>query len=86
LDNLLLKNALTLFFSEIMDKVKTEDKVGLIFRVRFYDNNIRSYSLLQRFDKKSQEDLYNVLEGFLEIKSEDYDDAAVKELIFSYFK
>lgn len=68
-----------------MKDLANDQKVGLVFRVMFLDKSIKSYSFLQTFDKTSFDDLYHSLEGFLELRSDDYKDEIVISFIFSYF-
>ena len=69
-----------------MIKLSEKTKIGFIFRVKFKDGRIRSYSFLQTFDKTILfNDLYKVLEGYLEVRNNEYQDEIIIEIIFSYF-
>ena len=68
-----------------MRKLSEETKVGLIFRVKFKDGSIRSYSYLQTFNNTLFNELLEALEGFLEVKNDDYKDEIIVDLNFSYF-
>ena len=85
LNNFILKLALTNFRNIVMRKLSEETKVGLIFRVKFKDGSIRSYSYLQTFNNTLFNELLEALEGFLEVKNDDYKDEIIVDLNFSYF-
>ena len=64
---------------------REERQVGLIFRIKFKDGSIRSYSYLQKFNNSSLNEVIIALEGFLELRSNEYKSEESKEIIFSYF-
>jgi hypothetical protein len=49
LDKTNLRLALNQFWEMVMKKSNDDEKVGLILRVKFKNNSIKSYSLLQTF-------------------------------------
>jgi hypothetical protein len=85
LDHIMLKLSLTKFWDLVMNNFDKDQKVGFIFRVKFKDGGIKSYSFLQTIDKTLFNNLYESLKDFLDERSEDYNDDVIIELIFSYF-
>lgn len=64
LDNITLKLAITKFFEIVMSNLSDERQVGFIFRVKFTDGSIKSYSYLQKFNNSAFNDVLKALEGF----------------------
>jgi DNA polymerase type B, organellar and viral len=88
LNNQLIKLTLKNFFKEIIQPLKKDQVVLILFKIKFFDENnfeyIRTLGSLLKINKKEFSRLYNILSTRLELSDNEYRSTPIIELIINY--
>lgn len=88
LQNSLIKITLKKFWKEVMQPLKKDQIVIILFKINFIDENnspyMRTLGSLIKTNKSEFTRIYNLLSARLEISDEDYISTPIKELIITY--
>jgi hypothetical protein len=76
--------SLDLFWTKVMNNLDNGRVVGVLLKVRFSDNSLKSFSSLQKLSKSDLELARKVFNFFINTKGNNYQDELVSDIIFQY--
>jgi hypothetical protein len=79
-----LKNDLTKFWVSIMNPLEDNQVVYVFLKAKFSDGSIASLSHLQTVNKNMFKELLLILEDYLDLKAENYNNKTISQIIFQY--
>jgi hypothetical protein len=81
---MLIKKYLRIFWIDVFSKLDNNQYMLIQFKILNKNNEFRSISYVQRVNKSEFNSLYNIFIEYWDIRSEDYHQMDVQDVVFTY--
>lgn len=84
LNNLLISKVFNIFWADVMNKITSDNKIMILFRIKWSDGSIVTLGKALTVGPKSLDISINYIEGWFNLKDDHYHTNTVNTIIISY--